>query len=81
MKYVRQHDIFQFYIAMNYFFFVHVVDAFGYFSYNNWRGLFGKRVTFFKKIIKMSVTCQLKKQIYVLLITEEIVEFDQVGVV
>jgi len=59
---------------MNDGFRVHVLDSSCYLSHYHWCGLFRKWTIFLKKLVELSIWCQLLEEIDVVFIAEKIIE-------
>jgi len=66
-------------ISVNNLMRMHIAHALQNLSGDNRSSLLRERLVPFKQLKQMSILSQFKQQIDVVLVTEEVVEFDQVG--
>jgi hypothetical protein len=78
---MREDYIFQFDIAVDEAVRVHVLDAPGDLPDDNGCGFLGESASLLEQIEEMSVAAQFHKEVDVVCVAEEVVEFDEVGVV
>ena len=78
---MTKNDILQFDVTMNNLSLVHIVNSLNDLPHQDRCRFLAKMMTFLKQIVKMTITSQFQEKIDILLITEEIVKFNEIRVI